>query len=215
MRVVFDRFAFDSQRRELLDGTSPVHLGPKAFRLLEILVAGHPRALRKQELYESIWEETFVDESNLAGLINELRSALGDRARKPRFIRTVHGFGYAFCGVLKRESPRSRTGSVVFGGRVFPLHEGENVLGRDADADVQIDDTTVSRKHAVITIREDAVTLEDLASKNGTFLDSVKLTGPTSIHDGQTFVLGDASILFRRSASAGSTVTKGTVKRKE
>ena len=84
--MVFDRFAFDSERRELLDGTHSVHLGPQAFRLLEILIANHPRALPKQELYESIWQKTFVDESNLAGLINELRAALGDRARKPRFI---------------------------------------------------------------------------------------------------------------------------------
>jgi len=213
--MVFDRFAFDSERRELLDGTAPVHLGPKAFRLLEILIANRPRALRKRQLYESIWENTFVDESNLAGLVNELRAALGDRARKPRFIRTVHGFGYAFCGDLKSENPPARSGSVVFRGREFPLQEGENVLGRDATADVLIDDTTVSRKHAAITIRDGAVTIEDLSSKNGTFLDSVKLTGPVSIRDGQTIVLGDASILFRRSSSAGSTATIGRLKRKK
>ena len=212
--MVFDRFAFDSERRELLDGKNPVHLGPQAFRLLEILIANRPRALRKRQLYESIWENTFVDESNLAGLVNELRAALGDRARKPRFIRTVHGFGYAFCGELKTEAPpSSRVGSVVFRGREFPLQEGENVLGRDAHADVLIDDTTVSRKHAAITIREGAVTVEDLSSKNGTFLDSVRLTGPVSIHDGQTIVLGDASVLFRRSAS--STVTVSRLKRKK
>src|SRR5712692_865516 len=216
MRVVFDRFAFDSERRELLDGTAPVHLGPKAFLLLEILIANHPRALPKQELYESIWEDTVVDESNLAGLVNELRTALGDRARKPRFIRTVHGFGYAFCGDLKNESPQpSRAGVVVFRGRELPLQEGENVLGRDATADVLIDDTTVSRKHASITIRDGAVTIEDLSSKNGTFLDSVKLTEPAPIHDGQTIVLGDASILFRRSSSAGSTATISRLKRKK
>jgi len=213
--VVFDRFAFDSERRELLDGKNPVHLGPQAFRLLEILIANRPRALRKRQLYESIWENTFVDESNLAGLVNELRAALGDRPRKPRFIRTVHGFGYAFCGELKSESPPSRAGSVVFRGREFPLQEGQNVLGRDVDADVQIDDTTVSRKHAAITIRDGAVTIEDLSSKNGTFLDSVKLIGPVSIHDGQTIVLGDASILFRRSGSAGSTATISRLKRKK
>jgi DNA-binding winged helix-turn-helix (wHTH) protein len=213
MHVVFDRFAFDSERRELLDGAQPVHLGPQAFRLLEILIASRPRALAKQELYEAIWQETFVDESNLAGLINELRTALGDQARKPRFIRTVHGFGYAFCYGPPSESSPPRTGSVAFNGREFPLHEGSNILGRDATADVQIDDTTVSRKHAAITIRKDAVTIEDLSSKNGTFLDGVKLIGPASIHDGQTIVLGDASIVFRRSRG-GSTVTVSRLKRK-
>lgn len=214
MRVVFDRFAFDSERRELLDGTQPVHLGPQAFRLLEILIAGHPRAIPKKELYEAIWQGTFVDESNLAGLINELRTALGDQARKPRFIRTVHGFGYAFSGRFKSESSRQPAGSVVFRGREFPLREGANILGRDATADIQIDDTTVSRKHAAITIGENAVTVEDLDSKNGTYLDSVKLTGSASIQDGQTIVLGDASIVFRRSRG-GSTVTASRLKRKK
>jgi DNA-binding winged helix-turn-helix (wHTH) protein len=214
MRVVFDRFALDSERRELLDGTQPVHLGPQAFRLLEILIANHPRAIPKQELYEAIWQGTFVDESNLAGLINELRTALGDRARKARFIRTVHGFGYAFCCELKSESSPQPAGSVVFRGREFPLRAGANILGRDATADVQIEDHTVSRKHAAITIREDAVTVEDLDSKNGTYLDSVKLTGSAPIQDGETIVLGDASIVFRRSGG-GSTATVSRSRRKK
>ena len=212
--MVFDRFAFDSERRELLNGAQAVHLGPQAFRLLEILITNHPRAIPKHELHEAIWQGTFVDESNLAGLINELRAALGDPARKPRFIRTVHGFGYAFCYALKSGSPPQPAGSVFFRGHEFPLKEGANVLGRDATADIQIDDTTVSRKHAAITIREDAVTLEDLDSKNGTYIDGVKLTGSASIHEGQTFVLGDASIVFRRSRG-GSTVTVSRLKRKK
>ena len=207
MPVVFDRFAFDSERRELTAGKETVHLGPKAFRLLEILIANRPRPLRKQDLYESIWESTVVDESNLAGLINEIRAALGDRARKPKFIRTVHAFGYAFCGDVKNDVAPACAGYVAFRGRELPLREGVNVLGRDASADVQIDDTTVSRKHAAIDIRPDGVTIEDLSSKNGTFLDGVKLAAPTPLHEGQNVVLGDASIVFRRSPAHGSTVT--------
>ncbi len=207
MRVVFDRFAFDSERHELYDDAHPVHLGPKAFRLLEILIANRPRALRKQQLYESIWEDTFVDESNLAGLINELRTALGDRARKPRFIRTVHGFGYAFFFDAKEEDAPPAAGFVIFRGRELPLREGVNVLGRDATADVLIDDSTVSRKHAAIEMRPGGATVEDLASKNGTFLDGVKLSVPAPLHEGQTIVLGDASVVFRRTPTRGSTVT--------
>ena len=212
--MAFDRFALDSERRELLDGAQAVHVGPQAFRLLEILIANHPRAIAKQELYEAIWQGTFVDESNLAGLINELRTALGDQARKPRFIRTVHGFGYAFCCELKSDVSPQRAGSLVFRGHEFPLKAGPNILGRDSTADIPIDDTTVSRKHAAITIRENSVTLEDLDSKNGTYVEGVKLTGSASIRDGQTFVLGDASILFRRSRG-GSTATISRLKRKK
>src|SRR5690242_8557797 len=130
MRVVFDRFAFDTDRRELLDGSDAVHVGPKAFQLLEILVANRPRPVRKEELYESIWADAIVDESNLAGLIKELRSALGDDAREPRFIRTVHGFGYAFCGDIA-----AAAAFIIFKDRQLPLREGLNVLGRDPSAD--------------------------------------------------------------------------------
>jgi len=207
MRVAFDRFSFDSERRELNDGTQPTHLGPKAFRLLEILIANRPRPLRKEQLYESIWPDTVVEESNLAGLINELRVALGDRARKPRFIRTVHGFGYAFCGEVKDDDAPRFAGFVVFRGREVPLREGVNVLGRDVSADVQVDDSTVSRRHAVIDIRPDGATIEDLSSKNGTFLDGVKITGTAPLTEGQPIVLGDAQIVFRRSPAIGSTVT--------
>ena len=206
MRVAFDRFVFDSGRRELHDRDQAIHLAPKAFRLLELLIASRPRALRKEDLCEAIWEDTVVDESNLSGLVNDLRTALGDRARKPRFIRTVHGFGYAFC---VEDNAEDAAGFVVFRGRQLPLREGINVLGRDGSADVLIDDSTVSRRHATIEIASRSVTLEDLASKNGTFVDGVRLEVPAQLRDGDTFVLGDASVRFRKSATA-STVTAAT-----
>jgi DNA-binding winged helix-turn-helix (wHTH) protein len=204
MRATFDRFTFDSDQRTLLDGTKPVHVGPKAFQLLESLIRHAPRVLEKRELCEQIWPDTVVNESNLAGLINELRAALDDTARNPRFIRTVHGYGYAFCGELQSGAPQA-VALVVFRGREFPLFEGPNVLGRDPSADVQIDDVTVSRRHASLTVEDDA-TLEDLDSKNGTFIEGERLTATAPLADGQTFVLGDAAVTFRRS-SKGSTVT--------
>lgn len=206
MRLVFDRFAFDSDARELLEGATPLHVGPKAFRLLEVLLAGRPRAFTKEDLYEAIWQDTFVDESNLAGLVNELRAALGDSARKPRFIRTVHGFGYAFCGEVKEEEAPASPAILRFRGHDLPLREGTNVLGRDAGADVTIDDGTVSRRHAVITIGADGATIEDLSSKNGTFVDGVRVSSAVPIREGQRIVLGDAAIDFRASA-VGTTVT--------
>ena len=209
---MFDRFTFDSDRRELLDGETTLHVGPKAFHLLETLIAGSPRVVSKRELYEAIWPDTYVDDTNLAGLINEVRAVLGDKARNARFIRTVHGFGYAFCGTIDAAGDeRARAGVVVFNGREFPLRTGVNVLGRDASADIQIDDATVSRRHASITVHSD-VTLRDLDSKNGTFVDGKKLEGSTPIGDPQTFLLGDATVVFRRSAT--STVTRISSRRR-
>lgn len=214
MRVTFDRFSFDSERRELLQGTQPIHLGPKAFALLEILIGGSPRAFSKKELYERIWPDTFVDESNLPGLVNEVRAALGDRARKPRFIRTVHGFGYAFHGELKSDDRGAPAAFVVHRGRELPLREGVNTLGRDPSADVQIEDDTVSRKHAAITLHAESATIEDLASKNGTFIDGVQLHGSAALGERHAIVLGDASLVFRRWNAPGSTVTVSRSRRR-
>jgi hypothetical protein len=210
MRISFDRFTFDSERRELLEGGRPVHLAPKAFRALEMLIAERPRAISKQKLCDTIWDDAVVDESNLAGLINELRAALSDRPRDPRFIRTIHGFGYAFCG--DEAPPRA---FVAFGRKSFPLREGVNILGRDATADVPIDDTTVSRKHAAITISSDGASIEDLSSKNGTFVDGVKLEESAPLLEGQKVVLGDAAIAFRTSPSRGTTVSVSRMKKRK
>jgi DNA-binding winged helix-turn-helix (wHTH) protein len=207
MTVSFDRFAFDSARRELLDQGQPVHLPPKSYRLLEILIESAPRALSKKDLHEAIWPQTFVEEGNLAGLVNDLRTALGDHPRKPRFVRTVHGFGYAFCCALSEDSAPVRAGTIVFRGQELPLRAGTNILGRDASADVQIDDPTVSRNHATITLSGDNATIEDLDSKNGTFLDGEKLRGSAALAEGQKIVLGDAAMIFRRTLTSASTVS--------
>jgi len=203
----FDHFAFDSEKRQLLREGVVVHLSPKVFSLLETLIAASPRALSKEQLHETIWPKTFVEESGLPGLIAELRSALQDDSKNPRFIRTVHRFGYAFCGELKTPITRVQVALVVFRGTESPLFEGVNVLGRDPDADICIDDHTVSRRHASIVIAGEGASVEDLKSKNGTLLDEKKVEGGVPLLDGQTIVLGDARVLFKRRRALSSTVT--------
>ena len=207
MRVIFDRFEFDLDRHALLESGAPVRLSPKAFRLLEVLLANRPRALSKRELTEAIWPETFVEESNLAGLVGELRTALGDPGRDSQFVRTVHGFGYAFAAETASAEPKPASAFLTFAGKTIPLYEGANVLGRDPASGIMIDHGTVSRRHAAVTIDGQTAVLEDLGSKNGTFLDGVRLAAPVTLADTATFVLGDASIVFRRAALAGSTIT--------
>lgn len=98
MQVRFGEFMLDTDTRQLIGTEGEVHLSPKAYELLTVLVEKRPRALSKQELHERLWPATFVSEVNLATLIAEIREALGDDARKPRFVRTARRFGYAFCG---------------------------------------------------------------------------------------------------------------------
>src|SRR4030095_10064899 len=137
-------------------------------------------ALSKQELYERLWPETFVSEVNLATLIAEIREALGDDARKPRFVRTAHRFGYAFCGTTtdapREDEPETAFCWLVTGGRRRPLRPGENILGREPEDGINLDSPSVSRRHARISISGTEVVLEDLGSKNGTFLGGEQIS---------------------------------------
>ena len=99
-RWTFGDFLLDLDTHELVRAGTPVSLSPKAFQLLGILVENHPKALSKTELQDRLWPGTFVVEKNLTNLVSEIREALGDDPAHPRFIRTVHRFGYAF-----REAP--------------------------------------------------------------------------------------------------------------
>jgi Transcriptional regulatory protein, C terminal len=75
--VRFGDFIVDTDTRELLRESRPVHLSPKAFQLLELLVTARPRALSKDALYKRLWPNTFVVEANLSNLVGELRAAIG------------------------------------------------------------------------------------------------------------------------------------------
>ena len=98
MKIRFGPFTLDLDTRQLTRGRREIHLAPKAFELLVTLVLDRPKVLSKAVLQQRLWPETFVAEANLSNLVAEIREALGDRARAPLFVRTAHGFGYAFCG---------------------------------------------------------------------------------------------------------------------
>ena len=98
MRIRFGPFTLDLDTRQLTRGKREIHLSPKAFELLMALALDRPKVLSKAVLQERLWPDTFVVEANLSNLVAEIREALGDRGRTPTWVRTAHGFGYAFCG---------------------------------------------------------------------------------------------------------------------
>ena len=222
MRIRFGDCTLDTDSRELLRDGRPVRLTGKAFQMLETLVANAPKALSKDALQTSLWPDVFVDESNLASLVTELRSALGDDAREPRFIRTVYGFGYAFCGELVETGPApppSRRAGVsryrlIWGQKEIVLAEGENILGRGPESLEWIDRDTVSRRHARIVIAGDKATLEDLGSKNGTYLRGRLLERATPVTDGDEIRLGAVPLKLKALAEPGSTSTKSRTRRR-
>jgi DNA-binding winged helix-turn-helix (wHTH) protein len=217
VRVRFGEVTLDADSRQLFRGSQEVRISPKAFDLIKVLVESRPRALAKKELIERLWPATYVSETSLATLIREIRDAIGDDARNPRCVRTVHRFGYAFCGAAT-EAPeigpgRTSTGLgcwLVWEAHQIPLQNGENILGREPEAAAWLDSATVSRRHARIMISGKEATLEDLGSKNGTYLRGVRVTGPSRLVDGDEIHVGSAVVTFRMTSAVGSTATQGS-----
>ncbi|HWZ85941.1 MAG TPA: FHA domain-containing protein [Thermoanaerobaculia bacterium] len=207
MLIRIGECTFDAVRREVRRGTRAVHLSPRAFDLLALLIARRPRALSKDELLGALWPDTFVTEANLAGLVAEIRREAGEDAREPRFLRTVHGFGYAFSDGTAPAADEDAVCRLVWGPREIPLAEGENLLGRDPAAAVSIDDATVSRHHARIVIDAGRARLEDLGSKNGTWLAERRIASSEALSDGDGIRVGPAALIFRSFAAAGPTAT--------
>ena len=201
MRARFGPFILDSESRQLLRDGRPVSLSPKAFDLLVLIVENRPRALRKSELHERLWPDTFVVDANLSNLVAELRKALEDDAREPRFVRTVHRYGYAFAAEPDEKvgAPGERVSSASLewqGGRVT-LGQGEHLLGRDPGTAACIKDPSVSRQHARLRILEGEVTVHDLGSKNGTQVNGHPIASATRVSDGDEIVLGEVPVIVR------------------
>lgn len=197
----FGELELDRAGRQLLRGGHPVRLSPKAFALLELLLERRPAAVSKAEIRDRVWPQTFVADSNLTSLVTELRTLLKDVARKPRFIRTVYGYGYAFCEPASRpreQQPHSLHRYRLFGdGREIALAEGDTLLGRADDVDVLVDAPSVSRRHARLRISGARATLEDLGSKNGTRVNGIRLSAAFEMKDGMEFCLGYVPFTFR------------------
>ena len=214
-RVSFGDFVLDLDSRELLRGSRAVPLTPKAYQLLEILVTNRPKALSKFALQERLWPDTFVLEKNLVNLIAEIRQSLGDDPTEPRFVRTVHRFGYAFQvppAEAVSDSTTMHSATVRFrlqwaNGRAR-LGEGEHVLGRDPDLELFFDSPGVSRRHALIRVVGDTATVEDLESKNGTFVADRSLDSPTQLRDGDSIRIGSVQLTFNAVRAPASTRTE-------
>jgi len=209
----FGPFSLDSRTRQLLRDGREIALSPKAFQLLLSLVENRSRAMSREELHQQLWPSTFVLETNLAGLVAEVRRALEDTADKPTFVRTMHRFGYWFIGDVDQADASMESGGpamkswLVWETREVALTEGHNIVGRETDASVWIDAPGVSRHHARIVVRQGEATLEDLGSKNGTYVGAQRVTAPRRLVDGDQIRLGSVVVTFRIPQPPGSTET--------
>ena len=207
--VCFDGFVLDRARRLLTREGEVLHLTPKAFDLLSLLVDQAPRVVPKRELHERLWKETFVSDATLVGVVKELRRVLDDRSSDRPIIRTAHRVGYAFC----REVVGSKTPGpvlahwVIVDQRRIMLQAVENMIGRDPASTVCLDSAAVSRRHACIVIDGQGVRLRDLGSKNGTTIGDRAVVGESSLRDGDVINIGPSRLVYRTSAAGATTET--------
>jgi pimeloyl-ACP methyl ester carboxylesterase/DNA-binding winged helix-turn-helix (wHTH) protein len=102
----FGRFRLDGAERLLFDDGRPIQLPPKAFDTLLLLVENQGRVLSKERMLSEIWEDSFVEENNLAQNISLLRKALKESAAS-KFIETVPKFGYRFIADVDAADPNA------------------------------------------------------------------------------------------------------------
>jgi DNA-binding winged helix-turn-helix (wHTH) protein len=207
VRLKFGECVFDSGTRELLRDGRAVEISPKALALLEVLLESRPRALAKADLHERLWPDTHVAGTSLPRLVNEVRRAIGDAAGQPRFIRTLHRFGYAFSGPvvdLAGAAPRPAVCWLNWGPERIPVPEGENLLGRATDSVVPLGEGRVSRRHARILVVEGRATLEDLGSRHGTLLNGRRIDGPVALRSGDRIGVGSTELFFVCAQDSGS-----------
>jgi DNA-binding winged helix-turn-helix (wHTH) protein len=206
----FGECTLDAQAHVLMRGGREVPVSRKAFLLLEALLEKRPQVLSHRELRDRLWPTTFVSYACLAGLVSDLRKAIGDDHRRPHYLRTVHGVGYAFVGDTVPAPAGALEPSpfkLLWGGQEFALVRGSNLVGRSPECQVRIPSTRVSRQHSRLVVEGDRVTIEDLGSKNGTHVRGRRVSGPTPLRDGEEILLGHEAVVLVAASTGGSTDT--------
>jgi DNA-binding winged helix-turn-helix (wHTH) protein len=203
----------DIGARRVYKGNREVHVSPRGFELLRLLIDNAPRAIAKGEILEVLWPNVFVSESSLARLVAELRHALDDQASGPRIIRTVHGYGYALAAepldaqMPTRADAAQPTCRFITPDKTFSLADGEHVAGRDPQSAIPLDSPKVSWHHARLAIRGSDATVEDLGSKNGTFVCGVRIITPAALAVGDTIRIGPFLLTFIGAGGPAATRT--------
>jgi DNA-binding winged helix-turn-helix (wHTH) protein len=210
MKLEFGECLMDFGARQLWRNGVVQSLEPKMYQLLEVLIKRRPGVVTNNELDELLWPKVYVERTSLTRLVSELRAVLGDTPRDSKIIRTVYKIGYAFCAEVSvpgSGGPALASAvQIVWQDQVMPLLDGEHIAGRSEDCSLIIDGTTVSRRHARITVRSGVVTIEDLGSTNGTHVNGVRITAPTVLTIDNRVELGSELLLIKRRSSSALTV---------
>jgi DNA-binding winged helix-turn-helix (wHTH) protein len=206
---VFGSFQLDTVAHRLVRDGQEIHLRPKAFLLLALLLEAAPRIVPKREIHDRLWPRGVVADATLVALVKELRRALADTDRRAPIIRTVHRVGYAFNTPVSKPAARPAVHWLTANDlERLPLVDGENVIGRDPQTNLLLDYATVSRRHARISVSDGRAVIEDLGSKNGTSVTGRTVVEPAELRDGDRIGFGKVVLTYRHSAAGMPTVTE-------
>lgn len=200
---------------------SEVRLEPRVMDLLVYFARHAGEVVSKDEIIGAVWQGQFISDSALTRAVADLRKSLGDDARRPRFISTITKRGYRLIapvtwaepgehlpGTERRTLAVGHAFALSWRQRTLPLGEGEHLIGREPEGAVSISSRKVSRRHARIVVGPDAARLEDLESKNGTYLNGRRIAEAVELTDGDEIAVGPAKLIFRALVPAGSTETE-------
>lgn len=108
--LVFPPFRFDPDNEQLWQDDRRIALGPKPMSVLRYLLERHQQLVKKEELLSRLWGDVTVGDAVLKRCLSQIRHALGDSARAPRFIETAHRRGYRFIAPIESASHSASSG---------------------------------------------------------------------------------------------------------
>lgn len=221
-----DDWLVQASLNRLVRGESRVQIRPRLMDVLCFLAEHHGEVVSKDEVIAAVWAKPYMAESVLSRSVAELRAILGDDAGEPRYIETIVKRGYRLLAPVQFANlsvpsaghevrattgaprpPGEHTCGLCWGERELPLAQGENVVGRASDAAVRLDSLQVSRRHARIVVTGGRAVLEDLGSKNGTYLRGRRVQAPVELVDGDEVIFGRVVVVFQFCAAMAATAS--------
>jgi DNA-binding winged helix-turn-helix (wHTH) protein len=197
----FGAFDLDARTGELRKRGVRIRLQEQPFQLLATLVERAGDLVTRDELRSRLWttSTTIAFDQAVNNAVAKIRIALSDSAESPRFVETLARRGYRFIEDVEwvgdpggapasqpAAAPAARAAIVrlTTDDRTVVLTEGSHIVGRDPDASVWIDSAVVSRHHARLIVQRDGITIEDLDSRNGTFVNGARVAGVSALAHG-------------------------------
>jgi DNA-binding winged helix-turn-helix (wHTH) protein len=217
--VRFGLFELDLATGELRKKGARVPLQEQPFQVLAMLVQRAGDLVSRDDLRARLWPDAvFVDfDQGLNKAVTKIRGALGDLAASPRYVETLERRGYRFIAAVEwieagtrqpaTDHARITVVRLAWGDRSLPLGEGSHVIGRDPAAAIWVDSSLASRRHAALVVTPSSVTIEDLGSRNGTFVNGVRIDAVLRLTHGDEIRVGPARFILHTTSAGDRTLT--------